>query len=104
MNREAKASLLPTPARPTKKRPLPMPRKSKKKAENAAVGETPAAGLHEPDEPELKTAPEAGTEAGKEAGAQAEVSPGADQAHAEAMAEAADTFEQAYEDRVPLEH
>jgi 23S rRNA pseudouridine2605 synthase len=81
-----------------------MPRKSKKKAENAAVGETPAAGLHEPDEPELKTAPEAGTEAGKEAGAQAEVSPGADQAHAEAMAEAADTFEQAYEDRVPLEH
>ena len=77
-----------------------MPKRAKKKAEPAMAGETPAP-RHEPDDPELKVA----TEAGLDRQAQAQVDGPSvappNEAEAELIAEAADTFEQAFEERLP---
>ncbi len=57
----------------------------------------------EPEEPELNAAEVAATPAGDELPAPAPL-PIASEGESEALAEAADTFDQAYEDRAPLQH
>ena len=80
-----------------------MPRKPKKKAEPAQTEEA-LPRLREPDEPALKAPSEADIETGTEVPARSETSVASHPAEAEAVAEAADTFEQAFEDREPPEH
>ncbi len=77
-----------------------MPKRAKKKAEPAIAGESPAP-RHEPDDPELKAAMEAGLD--RQAEAQIDGASGVppNEAEAELMAEAADTFEQGFEERLP---
>src|SRR3954471_4571262 len=81
-------------------------KKTKKKSEpgtapiTEAEVETP---LHDPDEPELKAASQAATDEHGESQRPAAL-PVAPEAEAELLAEAADTFEQAYEERLTPEH
>jgi len=77
-----------------------MPKRAKKKVEPAVAAET-LAPRHEPDDPELKAATKAGLEPQPEAAAQGGSPTPPNEAEAEAMAEAADTFEQAFEERLP---
>lgn len=77
-----------------------MPKRAKKKAEPAVAGETPAP-RHEPDDPELKAATEAGLDRQAEAQIGGASGAPANEAEAELIAEAADTFEQAFEERLP---
>ncbi|HEY3625762.1 MAG TPA: pseudouridine synthase [Terracidiphilus sp.] len=85
-----------------------MPRKATSKAKKKAdveaieidIAELPTP--HEPDEPEMSAASSSGSAALGEPPAKA-MTPIASHGEAEAIAEAADTFEQAYEDRLPLE-
>ena len=76
-----------------------MPKRAKKKAEPVTGGETTTP-RREPDEPELKATTEAGLDRQGESHIEGKgATP--NESEAEAKAEAADTFEQAYEDRLP---
>jgi 23S rRNA pseudouridine2605 synthase len=77
-----------------------MPKRAKKKAEPAVAGETPAP-RHEPGEAELKAATEAGLDRQAEAQVDGPSAAEPNEAEAELIAEAADTFEQAFEERLP---
>jgi 23S rRNA pseudouridine2605 synthase len=80
-----------------------MPKKAKKKSDLTPPAETPAP-RHEPDESGLDRASQALAEPPLEVQAQAAMSGSPDEGIAEAMAEAADTFEQAFEERLPAPH
>jgi 23S rRNA pseudouridine2605 synthase len=91
-----KATKKPTAAKKPAKR-------AKKQAEPGTIQVTAvedAAPRHEPDEPELNAAAQSAHAGSREPAG----TPVAPQAEAELLAEAADTFEQAYEERRPAEH
>jgi 23S rRNA pseudouridine2605 synthase len=77
-----------------------MPRAKKKVEPKAAETPIEATPMHEPDEPELKAATEASPDQPGEALSQ---SAPPVEGEVEALAEAADTFEQAFEERQPSE-